>query len=214
MGNFDPVAGITQFIGLFVCLTMHQATKAIVAKAQGDKSSSMLARATLNPIPHIDLVGTIILPIVFIIAQFFMLFGWAKPIFIDSRYFKNPKRSVNLIHLGGISFFILLLVICVLALKYIIPYLSSELQPLSLIVQSIIRVNLVLFLFNILPIPGSDTWGIMLNSVKYPLATKLQQSEQMISLGVLMLFILESQGIISIFRPLITLFFYIIGMFL
>ena len=77
---------ILTYCGFLVAITMREAAYAITSRKLGDRSSETESRATVNPIPHIDLLGTIILPAVFLFSGIPFLLGWAKPLTIDTRY--------------------------------------------------------------------------------------------------------------------------------
>lgn len=73
-------------------ITVHEVAHGWVAKKYGDNTASMLGRLTLNPLKHMDLFGTLIIPGLLLISGTGLIFGWAKPVPVDPRYFKNPKR--------------------------------------------------------------------------------------------------------------------------
>jgi len=82
-------------------ITVHEVAHGWVAKRYGDNTASLLGRLTLNPIKHIDIVGTIILPGILLLTGTGFIFGWAKPVPVDIRNFKNPRQDMAIVALAG-----------------------------------------------------------------------------------------------------------------
>src|SRR3989344_1428305 len=85
---------------LIFAITLHEAAHGWIANKLGDKTAYMLGRVTLNPIKHIDLVGTIILPVFLLIVGGF-IFGWAKPVPVTKENLRHPRRDMALVAVGG-----------------------------------------------------------------------------------------------------------------
>lgn len=198
--NFDISTAIITYFGFLVALTMHEAAHAYVAKAMGDKSAETESRATINPVPHIDVFGTIVFPLVMLLSGITLLFGWAKPTQADSRYFKKPKRDINIVALSGPAFNILIAVACGIAMRFMGLGPNEIFQPtapLPAILQAVATMNIVIAVFNMIPFPASDSWRIITNSVNYNLAQKMQEKAGIISVVMLLLLIL------GVFHPFI-----------
>ncbi len=166
----NPANFITEIIilapPLLLALTAHEFAHGYVAFRLGDPTAKNLGRLTMNPLKHLDPIGTI--------AFFFIKFGWAKPVPVDPRYFKNPQKDMLWVALAGPATNLCLAVISALVTK-IIWFLAANLSysqaaeailvPLNATLIASVWINLVLCIFNFLPIPpldGSRILGILL----------------------------------------------------
>ncbi|MCK5888578.1 MAG: site-2 protease family protein [Methylococcales bacterium] len=138
-------------------ITVHEVAHGWVAKKKGDTTAYMLGRLTLNPLKHIDLVGTILLPGILILTGTGMIFGWAKPVPVNPKHFKNPKKDMALVAIAGPVSNFLMALGWALIIKLAIA-LNMEMVSLPLIYSGIagISINLVLGLLNLIPIPPLD----------------------------------------------------------
>lgn len=145
-------------IPLIYAITMHEAAHGWVASKLGDKTAFMLGRVSLSPFRHVDPVGTIIVPLVLLFLGGF-LFGWAKPVPVNEYGLKKPKRDIILVAIAGPIANLLMAFVWGLCLK-----LSLYLQDIGFeyyfILYSMsqigIIINIVIGLFNLLPIPPLD----------------------------------------------------------
>jgi len=138
-------------------ITVHEVAHGWVAKKQGDKTAFMLGRLTLNPIKHIDLLGTIIIPGLLLLSSTGFIFGWAKPVPVNARNFKNPKKSMAIVALAGPVANLLMAIAWALIVRLGI-FIEAEMLSLPLIYMGVagISINLVLALINLIPIPPLD----------------------------------------------------------
>lgn len=138
-------------------ITVHEVAHGWVAKKMGDNTAFMLGRLTINPIKHIDPLGTLIIPGLMLLSFSGFIFGWAKPVPVDPRYFKNPRRDMALVALAG-PVANLLMALGWALLARIGGWIGLEFITLPLIYMGIagISINLVLALLNLLPIPPLD----------------------------------------------------------
>ncbi len=143
-GQFSSILElIITIVALLVAITIHEYAHAWVANYYGDPTAKLMGRLTLNPLAHLDLLGTIFL----LIAGF----GWGKPVIVNPRNFANPKLDNLTVSLAGPMSNLLLAIILGLGLRFIpLP------QTAILIVGIIIFFNLVLMIFNLIPIPPLD----------------------------------------------------------
>ncbi len=137
----------------FFAVVIHEYAHGWVAYRFGDPTARFMGRLTLNPIAHIDPLGTIILPLFLILARSPILFGWAKPVPIDFLRLKNLKRDMIWVGLAGPLANILLAGLFAALLNF----LPRPLNPLfEMVLGSAVVVNLVLAVFNLLPVPPLD----------------------------------------------------------
>ena len=216
--EFSIAIALLKYLGFLIAITMYQAGIAIMAKRKGDNSFQTTQLATFNPIPHIEIVGTILFPFISILANFPFVLGWPKQFQIDTRYFKKPKLDVNIIYLSGVGINFLISIICMLTLRF---FLGGSITPspaldlstpdkLAQLMLSIIGLtNMVLGALFLLPLPGYAGWNILINNVSYNTARKLQEKAMIISIVGMIVIIF---GFLNIFFNIfMNLFFAISG---
>ncbi len=140
-------------------ITIHEVAHGWVAKKYGDNTASLLGRLTLNPLKHIDLFGTLIIPGLLLLSGTGFIFGWAKPVPVDPRNFKNPRRDMAIVALAGpVSNMLMAVGWALTARLGVMIGASTEAISLPLIYSGIagISINLVLAMLNLLPIPPLD----------------------------------------------------------
>jgi len=150
---------VVWILPVIFAITVHEVAHGWMAKKFGDNTASALGRLTLNPIKHIDLLGTIILPGLLLITGTGFIFGWAKPVPVDPRYFKNPRRDMAIVALAGpVSNLLMAVGWALIARLGVAIGMQMESVSLPLIYSGIagISINLVLALVNLLPIPPLD----------------------------------------------------------
>src|SRR5258706_5344954 len=171
---------VFQIIACVFAISVHESAHAWMANRRGDPTARMLGRITLNPIKHIDPVGTVLLPLIAVVAHIPML-GWAKPTPVNPSNFKNPVLDDILTSVvGPISNFVVVLsTVAVLGLIALVSHLgraiihaiplvypdqldvltahtSSVLMPISLLLYDVAMINIVLGEFNLIPVPPLD----------------------------------------------------------
>ncbi len=148
---------VVWILPVIFAITVHEVAHGWVAKKFGDNTAFMQGRLTLNPIKHIDWIGTVILPGLLLLTGTGFIFGWAKPVPVDARNFKNPRRDMAWVALAGPGSNILMAIGWAL-LARIGVIIGIEAVSLPLIYTGIagISINLVLALINLLPIPPLD----------------------------------------------------------
>ncbi len=140
-------------------ITVHEVAHGWVARKYGDNTAFLLGRLTLNPIKHIDLFGTIILPGLLLISGTGFIFGWAKPVPVDPRNFKRPLQDMAVVALAGpVSNLLMAVAWALVARLGVIIGAGFESISHPLIYSGVagISINLVLAMINLLPIPPLD----------------------------------------------------------
>jgi len=161
---------------ILFAITLHEAAHAYAARHFGDNTAFMLGRMSLNPIKHIDPVGTLLIPIVLFFIGSPFLFGYAKPVPVEFRNLRNPKRDMAWVALAGPAANL------VMALLWMIgAILMSRFQGpddyFMRMAQAGILTNLVIFAFNLFPVPPLDGGRIMTSLLPAPYAYKYAQLE-------------------------------------
>lgn len=144
--------GILASIFIFlVAMTIHEFAHGWVAEKLGDPTARDAGRLTLNPLAHIDPMGTILLPLILVLSGSPIIFGWAKPVPVNFAFLRNPKRDMIWVGLAGPAANILAAIFLALIVR-------MGLIPVGLVGLAVIfiLINLVLALFNLIPIPPLD----------------------------------------------------------
>lgn len=149
----------------------------IVALKFGDHTAQKMGRLTLNPLPHIDPFGTILLPALLIMTGSPILFGWAKPVPVNPLNFTNIKRGEFFVSAAGILANFGLAIVAALIFRILEALPQAFPSILGDILTFTVLINLVLGLFNLLPIPPLDGSKVLLSQLPYNLAKEYQKIE-------------------------------------
>jgi len=142
-----------------LAVVLHEVAHGWVAFRLGDDTAYWMGRLTLNPIKHVDPIGTILIPLLLVVMHTGFIFGYAKPVPIDYRKLKHPKKDMIWVALAGPVTNLLLAIVSTLLLWLALqlpPSASWLAQPLALMCQASILINLVLCIFNLIPLPPLD----------------------------------------------------------
>jgi Zn-dependent protease len=163
--NIDFAQVFISFIVLLFSLTVHEMAHALTADRLGDPTARMLGRVSLNPIVHADPIGTIVFPLLALVTGAPLL-GWAKPVPVDVRRLRHQRRDYVLVAGAGPASNLVLAVLSatVLAVLPISPQALGEPNvsvPLAAILSQAVRLNVLLAVFNMLPIPPLDGGNVL-----------------------------------------------------
>jgi Zn-dependent protease len=192
MDSLHLVLAVFEFVVLVFSLSVHEAAHAWMASRLGDPTARMLGRVTLNPIKHIDLVGTVIIPLFMLLMPGYghYLIGWAKPTPVTPSNFKNVTRDDILTTLAGPCSNVLVAMVATISLLILSkssadgtsivhqlagagsldPNLmasSPTLLPLALLFYMGVTLNLILFAFNLIPLPPLDGSHVVRHMLPY-----------------------------------------------
>lgn len=140
-------------------VTVHEVAHGYVARRLGDRTAQMLGRLTLNPLKHIDPIGTVLVPLIMLLLPGGFLFGWAKPVPVDYRNLGNPKRDMAIVAAAGPLSNLVMAIGWALVLRLSVAFLNTmpwAAQPLFFMAQAGIAINLILLVLNLVPVPPLD----------------------------------------------------------
>ena len=160
--NIDPIAVAVSFGVLLLSLTIHEAAHAWTADKLGDPTARALGRVSLNPLVHIDWIGTVLLPIIAAVSHL-PLIGWAKPVPVMIRNLRHPRRDFMIVAGAGPISNILQAVVA--AVLFRAAGFDASLPPVSIghyALLKAVQTNLLLAFFNLIPVPPLDGGNVML----------------------------------------------------
>ncbi len=149
--------GLTQYVVLLFSLSVHESAHAWTALKQGDTTAQSLGRISLNPLVHIDVMGTVVLPLLMIFLRVPLL-GWAKPTPVDPRQFRSLRRGQIVVAGAGPVSNLLLALLFTAGLFVAVRVLPGPLseQPLAKLLSIGVQLNVLLAVFNLVPLPPLD----------------------------------------------------------
>ena len=180
MDNLSLVQRVVIWIlPIVFALTVHEFAHGWMARRYGDNTAYMLGRLTLNPIKHIDWLGTVLLPGILMLSGTHFIFGWAKPVPVNSRNFKNPRQDMAIVALAGpVSNLLMALAWALLARIGVVVGIESISLPFIYSGMAGISINLGLMVLNMLPIPPLDGSRVVSGLLSPKLAWRYNQLEQ------------------------------------
>jgi Zn-dependent protease len=191
---------IIMIIPLVFAVTIHEVAHGYVAYRLGDDTARLMGRLTLNPIPHIDILGSILVPIILVLSGSSIVFGWAKPVPVNFLKLREYRKGILLVSAAGVAANLACAIASALVFRLIfhsqgIWYptffkVSGEFL-LNLMMYSVL-INLVLLIFNLIPVPPLDGSKIMAMILPDNLSLKYQQLERY---GMVLIFLLLLTGL-------------------
>lgn len=196
--NLDPSEIIIWFVVFLLSLTVHECAHAWAAERSGDATGRYLGRVTLNPLPHIDIFGTIIFPLIAMTTGGWM-FGWAKPVPFNPLNLRDRRWGEISIALAGPMSNLALAVIFIALYKILfrsslvsVEAMGDLYLPLKMMVGVGISLNIILAVFNLIPVPPLDGHHVLRNLLPDTLAERYAQIPDW--MGFMVLFALVSIG--------------------
>jgi Zn-dependent protease len=177
-----PISPAEIFISMIVLLfslTVHEMAHAWSADNLGDPTARLLGRVSLNPVVHADLIGTIVFPLIAMVSGAPLL-GWAKPVPVNMRYLRHPRRDYMLVAAAGPASNLVLAIggALLLAIMPISPHTLDQATvtvPLAAILSQLIRLNVLLAVFNMIPIPPLDGGNVLAGLLPVSLAANFNR---------------------------------------
>jgi Zn-dependent protease len=221
--SIDPAQILFQIIAFLFACCVHESAHAWMANRCGDPTASMLGRITLNPIKHIDVLGTIVIPAIGLYYGGYMI-GWAKPTPVDPRHFRNPVRDDILTSLAGPISNLLVAAVataCLAVISTVSPLgrmlvhhvavpTNSMLEPVVELLITMLYINVLLAVFNVIPVPPLDGSHVIRHFLPES-ALKIYDTIGMF--GLLLLFIWGGRFITALMMPFLGFFGAILSRF-
>ena len=167
---------ILSIIILIISIIAHEVAHGYAADSLGDPTARLAGRLTLNPIPHIDLMGSVIIPALLVFSGSSILFGWAKPVPYNPYNLKSHRWGETLVAIAGSATNIFLAIIFGLMVRFA-PVIGLDQTAISL-AATIAFINLFLGLFNLLPFPPLDGFTALRSALPWHLSSYLNRFEQ------------------------------------
>jgi Zn-dependent protease len=146
---------IVSAIPVIFAITVHEVAHGWMAGQLGDQTARLMGRLTLNPIKHIDPIGTIVVPLIMLTLTPFML-GWAKPVPVDWRNLRHPRRDMAWVAVAGPSANLIMLLFWALFAKVLMTFGFTSNSPFVIMAGVGVMINIVLIVLNLIPIPPLD----------------------------------------------------------
>jgi Zn-dependent protease len=205
----DPATTVEEIalvaIPVIIAITLHEAAHGYVARHFGDDTAERAGRISLNPLRHVDLFGTILLPGFLLLSHAGFLFGYAKPVPVNFAALHHPKRDMIWVAAAGPAMNILLALISAVLLFAALNLGGASNRFLLSALWTSVEINLVLAIFNLLPVPPLDGGRVAVGLLPQPLSVAYAQLGRFGMLVLVAIFILLPLLGINLFRYLVQI---------
>lgn len=167
-------------IVLIISVVIHEVAHGWAANALGDPTAKLQGRLTLNPVKHVDPIGSILIPAVLVLTNSSFLFGWAKPVPYNPYNLKNQRWGEAIVGIAGVAVNLFLAVVFAFIAR---AAFSAGMQDFGVLASLVTLVNLSLGLFNLIPIPPLDGFTVLRGILPYRASAKLREFEYRIQSG-------------------------------
>jgi len=167
-------------VPVVLAVILHEVAHGWVADRLGDDTARWMGRLTLNPLKHLDPVGTVLIPLLLLVLHSPFLFGYARPVPVNFNKLRRPKQDMVWVAMAGPATNLILAFISSLLLALVVkgpPAMDWLIQPVSLMCQASIIINMVLCIFNLLPLPPLDGGRIAVGLLPEPISHHLARLE-------------------------------------
>ncbi|RME16258.1 MAG: site-2 protease family protein [Bdellovibrio sp.] len=180
------------YLPLLFSLCFHEYAHAFVAKIKGDNTAELMGRLTLNPFAHMDIVGTLVLPVMAILMSWGFLFGWAKPVPVNPRNLKDPLKDMFWVSLAGPLSNVLLALLAGVALFLVLIFGAGTAGGAAFkeMITMFIYINFLLAIFNLIPLYPLDGAKILARFLPYDWNRFLEERQAQLNMALVILFVL------------------------
>lgn len=205
MPEFTFIQKIAIFaIPVIFAITVHEAAHGLVASYFGDQTARLSGRLTLNPIKHIDPIGTVALPLI-LLAFGGLIIGWAKPVPVEWRNLRNPRQDMAWVAIAGPGANLIMMLLWAVIAKMAISFetfFQGFAQPMLYMAMAGVTINIVLMVLNLLPVPPLDGSRVVSSLLPPRMAAKYNRLEPY---GLIIVILLLLTGVLSwILWPIIS----------
>jgi len=215
----EALSFIIYVVAFLLAVIFHEVAHGFVANHFGDDTARISGRLSLNPLVHVDPIGSIIVPLLLLLSNSGFLFGWAKPVPVNPYRLRGGAVSYRWVTLAGVLTNLVLAVLAAIVLKVTTQYLGFTFNNLGVVFfTAVLQINIVLAVFNFLPLPGFDGFNFLTTFrpiasflTKTPLLNPLFLAQYGLIISILLLFLLMP-FISDIFNFIFGLFVRLFGL--